>query len=181
MNEAKGITTARVAELLEDFTPAEVARLLDVSRNTIAYHAKKAGYVSPQEQVRELLPWQDLTPEDNRAWPYRMVYSHLEYMVTGGRTMSNDKLEKLAQFYEGTIIEFDTVVEFDPNIWPAPGRKYGRWQYTPRRPEDENLIVRINKYTRIPDANRDMFRLPKRWPVVEGGNGSTRSDHRGGS
>lgn len=163
-----GIDSSHVVELLnQGITKTQVAELLGVTKQTIEYHAKKMGWRSPHQVAMDQIPWTSLDDDDKRATPYRMVVLHLEYQAMGGEAMSPEKLRRLRSWYENKIFEFDTVVEYDPKIPPAPGQRFGHWRYAPREEKDGDLIIRQNRYTKLNDAQKEWFRLPKRLPEVD--------------
>lgn len=160
-----GISTEVVAALLnQGFTQSEIADLLHTTRQVINYHAKKIGWKDPSKQVTELLPWQDLTPNERKATPYVMLHNHVEYMIFGTKTMSDNSISRLRSWYKTRIQEYDVVVEYDPNIPPSPNQKFGGWRYVPRTAEDGDLIIRRNKYTKLSETQEALFKLPTELP-----------------
>ncbi|QOC58408.1 helix-turn-helix DNA binding protein [Mycobacterium phage Maxo] len=57
------------------------------------------------------------------------------------------------------------MLEFDPNIPPEEGvSKAGGWAYRPRRPEDKDLLIRVNDYTDLTEEGAMIWRFPPREP-----------------
>ncbi|AGI61752.1 transcriptional repressor [Mycobacterium phage BTCU-1] len=87
---------------------------------------------------------------------------HGEYMATGGVGMDELKLSRLRGFYKKLR---DQVLEYDPNIPPIEGvSRQGGWAYRPRKPEDGDLLIRVNDYTDLTDEGRMIWRFPPREP-----------------
>ncbi|WP_158881943.1 hypothetical protein [Amycolatopsis anabasis] len=156
-----------LALINQGLSPTEAAKALGESKQLINYHLSKANYKSPVRVAQENIPWKDISPEHKHTEPFNRVLNHLEYVATGGRRMSKTKRQRLRQWYD-RLKRFEVVLVHDPNIPPSPGMKAGGWDYVPRLPEDDDLIIRVNKYATMSDEAYELFRLPdeNKWPEV---------------
>lgn len=119
---------------------------------------------TPRESVREHYPFIH-DGSFHGCIISRLLRHHLEYIATGGKGMSYEKLQRLRTFYE-RIQNENVVVEFDPDLPPYPGNKFGGFAYRPRLESDGALIIRINEHTKeITPVDLERFwRVPKRLP-----------------
>lgn len=153
--------------------PADVARALGVSRQTVSYHLKRGsteGWESPAARAASKIPWGDLPAEiiAENSGPYRRCRDHLLYMETGGEGMHREALRRLRNWYE-RLTTWNEVLEYDPSIPPSREIKYGRFAYRVRQKPDKDLIIRPNKYTKLSPEDKELWRLPapELWPVVD--------------
>lgn len=162
-------TQERVVELLDEgYTQSKAAEILGISKQAVNYHKNASGYQTRRDTVRDNMPWAwgELAENAVKATPYARLVDHVEYMVTGGEGMPTWKLERLRSWYY-RLSRLDVVVEYDPNIPPLPGQEHGHWRYAPRVPQDGDLILRRNKFTKLTRGMKEMFRFPERTPGVE--------------
>jgi hypothetical protein len=74
---------------------------------------------------------------------------HGEFMTTGGRGMSNDKLDRLRSWWR-MLREGNLVLEFAPDIPPNPGvSPHGGFAYRERVSANNDLLIRVNEHTRL--------------------------------
>jgi hypothetical protein len=53
------------------------------------------------------------------------------------------------------------VLEFDPNIPPIPGvSNKGGWAFRERKPEDGDLLIRVNEFTNLTEEGKLIWRFP---------------------
>jgi hypothetical protein len=53
------------------------------------------------------------------------------------------------------------VLEFDPNIPPIPGvSNKGGWAFRERKPEDGDLLIRVNEFTNLTEEGKLIWRIP---------------------
>ena len=159
------LTIGAIEELMnKGYNGNEIADMFGVSRQAVSWHRK--NYTStrtPRELVNEHFPWK-VPHELNQQSPYRRLRDHGEYMATGGKGMSADKLQRLRTFYR-KLINGNLVVEFDPTLPPVPGvANKGGFAFRSRKARDGDLIIRINNYTVITDEGRMIWRLPPTLP-----------------
>ncbi len=141
---------------------SDIARLFGVSRQAVSWHKHTYnGILTPREQMLGRFPWK-VADHHTRASVYRRLRDHTEYVATGGKGMSGDKLSRLRGLYN-TLWENNVVVEFDPAIPPQPGfAKFGGWALRPRTAADGDLMIRVNGYTHLDDTNRRVWTMPSR-------------------
>lgn len=143
---------------------SEIAELFGVTKQAVSYHKiTYEGYRTPREVVLDNFPWQ--VPEAMcQTSPYRRMRDHGEYMATGGRGMSKDKLKRLRSFYK-KLRDEGLVLEFDPTLSPIPGvSNKGGFAYRPRKRSDADLLIRVNKYTTLTAEGRLIWCFPPRDP-----------------
>lgn len=162
------LTPQLVNELLRrGKTRAQIAEEFGVTRQAITYHLNKLReqglelYKTPRELAVEKMPasWDGISPEFRKAQPYNVLRYHLEYIATGGRGMDAYQVERLRHWYD-RLESRNLILEFDPTVPPSINVATGGWRYVQRKPKDNDLVLRINRYTRIPDADLDYFRFP---------------------
>lgn len=140
---------------------SDIAREYDVTRQYVSWIRTNYKGVSetPREQAKKMFPW-NVSAEFHRSSPHMRLRDHLEYMVTGGKGMSDRKLTLLRGFYK-KLREEGLVVEFDPTIPPSPGIYTGGWAYREREESDGELIIRVNHLAReLTDEERIVWRFP---------------------
>lgn len=143
---------------------SEIAELFGVTKQAVSYHKiTYEGYRTPREVVLDNFPWQ--VPEAMcQTSPYRRMRDHGEYMATGGRGMSKDKLKRLRSFYK-KLRDEGLVLEFDPTLSPIPGvSNKGGFAYRPRKRSDADLLIRVNEYTTLTAEGRLIWCFPPRDP-----------------
>jgi transcriptional regulator with XRE-family HTH domain len=165
----KPITSRSEIEALlkKGFTQEEIAKMKGITQAGVSWHLRHSGGAPSEtlvERIKKSVPWQ-ITGTQQKARPYREILYHLEYRETGGNGMSEEKLRRLRGFYR-KLTDFSMVVRYDPKIPPRPGQKFGLFEYVPREERDGDLILRIDKNTRVPDTDRAKWTLPAReeWP-----------------
>lgn len=151
------------------YTQAKIADMVNTTRQNISYikHSVSSSMKTPREMTKESYPW-DVGSKFARCAPNYRIRDHLEYLVTTGDGMSEDKLRRLWHFYK-RLEDNDEVVEFDPSIPPTPGvSKVGGFAYRPRKNSDGDLIIRINEHTKVTEDTPNLFRQLDReeWPVL---------------
>lgn len=142
------------------FTQSDIARLYGVTRQAVSWHKRNYnGSLTPRETVLALYPWK-VSKIQERCSFNRRLRDHGEYMATGGKNMSEDKLSRLRSFYK-TLREEDAVLEYDPDIPPIDGfASMGGFALRKRRKSDGDLLIRVNKYTNMSDEGRIIWKFP---------------------
>lgn len=142
----------------------EVAKVLGITKQGVSWHLRRAGVKTLSERVREYMPW-EITGPQVKTNPYRQLRLHLEYREAGVSGISEGDRQRLRDLYR-RLEEFSVVVRFDPDIPPYPGQKYGGFEFVPREESDGDLILRVDKHTKIPADGRERWSLPARedWP-----------------
>lgn len=145
---------------------AEIGSVFGVSRQAVYDLLTRTGGVpkTPRHRAKNALPW-DIHGEMVNAAQYQNILRHLEAQQGGLARMSKEKRRKLRGFYR-TLSEHNVVVRFDPSLPPLPGQAYGGFEYVPRKESDGNLIVRVDKHTKLPRNGRELWALPAEedWP-----------------
>lgn len=162
----RGRLTIGIIEALKNqgLNQSEIAKLFNVSKQAVSYHKRTYnGSRTPREEVLDCFPW-TLNEEQSQAAPVRRLRDHGEYIATGGRGMTEYKLERLRSWYQ-KLRDEDVVLEFDPDIPPTPGvAKTGGFAYRPRKRSDADLLIRVNDYTTLTLEGRMIWRFPPKEP-----------------
>ncbi len=142
------------------YNQSDIARMFDVSRQAVSYHkVTYNGSRTTREEVGDHFPW-TMPVEVGRQSPARRLRDHGEYMATGGKGMSEDKLKRLRAFYK-KLKDEDLVLEYNPDFKPVKGfANKGGFRLQPRRPSDGDLLIRKNKHTRLTQEGRMIWRFP---------------------
>lgn len=162
-----GLTPALIEQLKsKGLNQAQIARKFGISRQAVSEMKRKYGRYSltPRERAMKQFPWR-VPVTQQECSPDKRMRDHAEYVATDGRGMEEWKLTRLLGFYEKLTAE-DLVVEHDPSLPPSEGVKCGGWRFVPREDSDEDLMIRVNQYTKLTQENRMIWRIPKRWPNV---------------
>lgn len=168
------LTPALVKELLDaGYKQNEIAAETGYSRQYISKYIHRHGLrkKTPRELALEHYPWE--TGERFHESVFnRAMRHHAEYYATGGEGMQEWKLKRLSTFYRHLINE-NLVVEFDPDIpgldpeeirtgqW---GDSVGGFAFRRRRSSDGELIIRVNRHTRLTKQGELIWRMPPELP-----------------
>lgn len=146
------------------YNQSEIAEMYGKTRAAVSWHKRTyGGHMTPRETVNEEWPW-ETTHAHGKAAPYKRLRDHAEYMVTSGKGMSEDKLKRLRTFYKRMRDE-DLVIEFDPNLPPEPGvSPNGGFAYRKREMSDDDLLIRVNEYTRLSELGETIWCFPPEDP-----------------
>jgi hypothetical protein len=146
------------------YSQSEIAEMFGKTRQAVSWHKHTyGGKMTPREIVLQHFPW-TVSAEQSQSSPYRRMRDHGEYIATGGKGMSEDKLNRLRTFYR-KINEERLVLEFDPSLPPEPGvSNKGGFAFRDRRPEDGDLLIRVNEFTNLTDEGREIWRFPPQDP-----------------
>lgn len=151
------------------YTQSDIAEMYGVTRQHVSW-VKRTKSMSfsqtPREKAMENYPW-TVPREFHQSAPDKRLRDHLEYMATGGKGMSTNKLERLRWFYSKLYNE-DLVVEYHPDIPSSDQVKAGGYAYRQRKPEDGDLIIRLNEVTTLTSEGEKLWRFPPRWPDPNG-------------
>lgn len=63
----------------------------------------------------------------------------------------NDEKMRLLKAWWRKLRDKDVVLEFDPSIEPYPGMAGGGFRYVPRTLADDDLVIRVNEHTDLPE------------------------------
>jgi len=150
---------------------AGIARMFGVSRQAIFDTCKRYGLYrqTRQELLDEFWPWDVPAGMTNQS-PYKRLRDHGEYTLTNGKGvdgkgMTEDVLSRLRSFYRDLRVN-NLIIEFDPSIPPQPGfANRGGFIYRKRRKSDNDLLIRVNEYTKdLPEERMRVWKFPSREP-----------------
>lgn len=143
------------------FNQSQIADEFGVTRQYVSWIKHTyGGRMTPREIALKAWPW-TVSAEQSQASPYRRLRDHGEYIATGGKGMSEDKLNRLRAFYR-KLREEDVVLEFDPAIPPIPGvSNKGGWAFRRRVSGDGDLLIRVNEHTLLTADGRKIWRFPR--------------------
>ncbi len=149
---------------------SQVAELFGVTRQAVSYWVMtyNGALTARAEILRAHWPFTSdpaairrpltVSVEHHQASVAHRLRDHAEYYATGGRGMSEDKLDRLATFYP--TLE-NRVVMFDPALPPLPGFALsGGWALVPREAGDGRLMLRVNEHTIMTDEAYRIWQLP---------------------
>ncbi|AXH46917.1 transcriptional repressor [Mycobacterium phage Aminay] len=135
---------------------SEIARLYGVTRQAVSLWVRKYnGTQTARQLALQAWPWKVPTPQ-NQQTPYRSMRDHAEWWATGGEMNNSDGLARLRAFHRRLVHE---VVEFDPELPPVDGLKYGGFRWLPRERGDAGLFFRVNVHTRLTDEAARIWSL----------------------
>jgi len=142
----------------------QIAEHFGVSRQSVSWHwTTYNGPKTPRQVVMEAWPF-EVPRGMGTAWPSRHLRNHGEYIVTGGKGMTEEKLKRLRGFYK-RMRDNNLVIEFDPGIPPEDGVSvHGGWAYRQRVPSDGDLLIRVNEHTHLTEDGKKIWRFPKKEP-----------------
>jgi predicted transcriptional regulator len=159
--ERPELTLAIIEDLKrKGFTQSEIARMFGVTRQAVSWHKKTyGGALNPREIVNLNFPWK-VSAELAQASVCRQIRDHGEYMATGGKGMSQAKLDRVRTLYR-KLRRDNVVVEYDPAIPPQPGVCVtGGFAFRPRLDTDGDLLIRVNQHTNMTEEGRMIWRFP---------------------
>ena len=148
------------------YTQSDIAEMYGVTRSYVSWIKKnKARSYSktPREEAMEHFPW-DVGARFHNASPNKRVRDHLEFMAVGQK-LSEKKKYRLIGFYR-RLEMYNEVVEFDPDIPPNEDVKTGGFAYRKRTPSDGDLIIRVNRHTKLTELGKRLLRFPPEKPRV---------------
>ncbi|WKW87288.1 immunity repressor [Mycobacterium phage Chargerpower] len=141
------------------YNQTAIADMHGVTRQAVSdMKIKYGGSVTLRQSVNDAWPWQTTTLH-GKAGPYQRLRDHGEFMVTDGKGMSEGKLTKLKRWWK-FLRDNNLVLEFDPNIPPSPGLKYGGFAYRTRVLADEDLLIRVNEHTNLTPKGEEIWSWP---------------------
>lgn len=162
----KNILNLKLIEQMkqEGFTQKEIADKLGVTRQAVSWHVRHhGGKLNARAELLEThFPWK-VPGEMCDTSLLRRLRDHGEFVATGGVGMSAAKLRRLTGFYRKLRTQ---VVEFDPTLPPTPSvAPKGGFALRKRTAKDGDLMIRVNKHTKLSDEGRRIWALP---PQTEG-------------
>lgn len=177
MAARSGLTAEIVDQLLrEGWTQNRIAVEYAVSRQYVSKLKRSLAsyYRTPRQIVMAAYPWK--TGEQfHDSKRNKVMRDHAEYMATGGKGMSDEKLYRLYRFYK-FLSDHNKVLEFDPTIPPSNGDGSPRYEndqdsvggfaFRDRKDSDGDLIIRVNAYTNLTEEGKVIFRMPPVLPEI---------------
>lgn len=155
------LTIGAIEELRrKGYNQSEIAEMYGVTRQAVSWHKYEyGGHLTPRQIVNKAWPWKT-NNWHGKAKPYQRLRDHGEYMATGGKGMSDDKLSRLHNWWQ-FLRDNDVVLEFDPDIPATPGiAPYGGFAYRRRLPSDKDLLIRVNRHTNLSEEGEMIWRWP---------------------
>lgn len=155
------LSISRIEELKnKGLSQSDIARMYGVTRQAVSWHKiNYGGSRTPREIVNDHFPWIVSTAMCQTS-PYKRMRDHGEYMATGGKNMSQYKLDRLRSWYR-MLRDDNVVLEYDPRLPPEPGvSNKGGFAYRTSRQGDGELLIRVNDYTELTDEGRRIWRFP---------------------
>lgn len=149
------------------YTQREIAKMYGVTPSYVSWvkRTKTNNFMrTARETAMEHYPWKTTAAVNGCALD-RLVRDHIEYMSTGGKGMSRDKLQRLSWFYR-RIDNENLVVEYDPEIPPNEDSSLGGFTYRERLVSDGDLIIRVNEHTNLTEDNMTLLELPPERPKL---------------
>lgn len=142
------------------YRQTDIAKEYGVSRQYIHKLAKNGGYISPISTVGENLPWV-IDPAFNKNAVYIALRAYGHTRVAGRDAMEPDSVRRADTLIRRLEV-FQQVIDYDPDYPPIPGlTNTSGFAYLPRRPEDEDFVVRIRPGVDITPLGDKIWRLPK--------------------
>lgn len=142
------LTLSTIEELRrKGYNQSQIAEMHGVSRQAVSWHkVVYGGVLTPRQIVNKAWPWKT-TNLHGKSKAFQRLRDHGEFMATGGRGMSEDKLVRLESWWT-YLRENNLVLEFDPDLPAEPGvSPYGGFAYRKRRASDGELLIRANEHT----------------------------------
>lgn len=142
------------------YNQSEIAEMHGVTRQAVSWHKQEyGGFLTPRQIVDQSWPW-ETSHEHSRCAPYQRLRDHGEYMATGGRGMSENKLKRLRSWWR-KLRDENVVLEFNPEFPPEPGvAPGGGFRYSRRRKSDGDLLIRVNKHTNLTEEGEMIWCWP---------------------
>lgn len=131
-------------------TQNEIAQRFGVSRQAVSKMKHHYGIFTetPRERILRNYPFKHGT-EHNHSAIFRRLKEHGLYIAGGPWALSTAQRRDLNRFYN-RLRSKSLIVQYDPNVLPSPGNKYGGYTLVPRTKNDPpNSLVRRNEHALI--------------------------------
>lgn len=158
------LTLSVIEELrMKGYNQSEIADMHGVTRQAVSWHKiAYGGKLTPRQVVNQHWPWKT-NNDHGKAKAFQRLRDHGEFMATGGKGMSQEKLDRLHAWWR-FLRRNNVVLEFDPDIPPAAGiAPYGGFAYRRRRESDGDLLIRVNEYTHLTEQGSMIWCYPPGW------------------
>lgn len=145
------------------YNQSEIAEMHGVTRQAVSWHkVVYGGELTTRQIVDRAWPW-PTGHQHSRASCFQRMRDHGEFMATGGKGMSENKLNRLHGWWS-MLRDKNLVLEFDPDLPAEPGvSPNGGFAYR-RRKSDGDLLIRVNEYTDLSEDGRMIWCWPPGWP-----------------
>lgn len=167
-DKSSGLTPAMIEALKrQGYNQSEIGEMFGITRGRVSqikYQATRFSRTA-RERAMDIFPFRVPKEPFQHNSPDKRLRDHAEYMISGGKGMSQNKLRRLGWFYNKLRAE-GLIVVFDKSIPPSPGIKYGGYGYVERTAADDDYIVRFNEDTQLTEEERLMWRFPPVIPEV---------------
>ncbi len=157
----------------QGYSQVQIAHICDVSKarvnqvKLLALEQVPGFKDTPRNELKSNFPWK-IPEEMQRAYPHRLLRDHGEFMVTGGKGMTDNALMRLRGWYRKLKNE-NVVLEFNPEFPPVSGIRSGGWRYVER---DEKIdgdpvsgsVIRVNDLASLTEDSRSIWTFPPELP-----------------
>ncbi|AIW02967.1 transcriptional repressor [Mycobacterium phage Malec] len=158
------LTLSTIEDLVgKGYNYREIGDMHGVTRQAVEWQVKTyGGRLNTRQQVKELWPFETKVIH-SKSKAYQQLRDHGEYMrQLSFRGFSEEKKKRLISWWRRLRTE-NLVLEFDPTIEPAPGMAGGGFRYVPRTEEDDDLLIRVNEYTKVEDDGKLNMKAELLW------------------
>lgn len=166
--KGSGLTPAKIDELLvKGYTVTQIGEMFGTSRQNVSQMRRNRTrfYQTPRERVLEKnFPWK-VPHRFGQMGLRRAMRDHGEYVATGGKGMTKQKLARVLALYR-KLTELDAVVEFSPDIPPNEHASAGGFRLVPRQDSDGDLMIRLNEHATLTEEGKMIWRIPEKWPSL---------------
>lgn len=143
------------------YTQSDIAEMYGITRQRVSQIKLEVTNFSrtDRERARDIYPF--LVPKEpfQHAAPDKWLRNHAEYMVSGGKGMSEEKLRRLRWFYN-KLRRDNVVVIFGLDVPPSEENKHGGYAYVPRTEGDGDFLVRFNEDCPLNEEEKLLWRFP---------------------
>lgn len=142
------------------YTQTEIAEIFGVTPQRVSQiKLSSDGYSqTPRQRAMAAFPW-TVAEEFKSSALHKRLRDHVEFMATGGKGMSQDKLNRLNRFY-ARLRDLNAVVEYHPSIPSSDEYPTGGWALRDREQSDGDLIIRVNETATMTELSYRIFVFP---------------------
>lgn len=155
------LTLSAIEELRrKGYSQSEIADMHGVTRQAVSWHKQVyGGFLTPRQIVQTAWPWATSTLHGKSAG-FQRLRDHGEFMATGGKGMNANKIGRLQAWWR-YLQDNNVVLEFDPALPPQVGLSpHGGFAYRKRRASDGDLLIRVNKHTKLSEEGKLIWCWP---------------------
>lgn len=158
------LTLSTIEDLVgKGYNYRQIGDMHGVTRQAVEWQVKTyGGRLNTRQQIKELWPF-ETKKLHSKSKAYQRLRDHGEYMrQLSFKGFSEDKKKRLIAWWR-MLRDDNVVLEFDPNIPPAPGMAGGGFRYVPREDGDDDLLIRVNEHTRVEDDGKLNMKAELLW------------------